>query len=75
MFLTVLLIFVKGTPCQLSIGSINNIVVVATVVEDNIGCPNVKVLVDVVTGENLTILNPVNRKIETLNQALDNIIE
>ncbi|KAA0033239.1 uncharacterized protein E5676_scaffold590G00090 [Cucumis melo var. makuwa] len=60
---------------ELSIGSINNIVVVATVVEDNIGCPSVKVLVDVVTGENLTILNPVNRKIETLNQALDNIIE
>ncbi|KAL0546613.1 hypothetical protein IC582_016525 [Cucumis melo] len=42
-----LLIFVKGTPCQLSIGSINNIVAVATIVEDNIGCPNVKVLVDV----------------------------
>ncbi|TYK09989.1 transposase [Cucumis melo var. makuwa] len=29
---------------ELSIGSINNIVAVATVVEDNIGCPNVKVL-------------------------------
>ena len=52
-----LLIFVKGTPCQLSIGSINNIVAVATIVEDNIGCPNVKVLVDMVTGENLT--NPI----------------
>ncbi|KAA0055739.1 uncharacterized protein E6C27_scaffold181G001240 [Cucumis melo var. makuwa] len=35
---------VEGKPCQLSIGSINNIVAVATVVEDNIGCPNVKVL-------------------------------
>ncbi|KAA0041989.1 transposase [Cucumis melo var. makuwa] len=66
---------VEGTPCQLSIGSINNIVAVATIVEDNIGCPNVKVLVDVVTGENLTIPNPVKGKIETLNQALDNIIE
>ncbi|KAA0065831.1 uncharacterized protein E6C27_scaffold37G001390 [Cucumis melo var. makuwa] len=66
---------VKGTPCQLSIGSINNIVAVATIVEDNIGCPNVKVLVDVVTGENLTIPNPVKGKIETLNQALGNIIE
>ncbi|KAL0540272.1 hypothetical protein IC582_024506 [Cucumis melo] len=75
LFLTMLLIFVKGTPCQLSIGSINNIVVVATIVEDNSGCPNVKVLVDVVTGENLTILNPVKGKIETLNQALGNIIE
>ncbi|KAL4022723.1 hypothetical protein IC575_016467 [Cucumis melo] len=64
-----------GTPCQLSIGSINNIVAVATIVEDNIGCPNVKVLVDVVTGENLTIPNPVKGKIETLNQALGNIIE
>ncbi|KAL0544547.1 hypothetical protein IC582_019664 [Cucumis melo] len=64
-----------GTPCQLSIGSINNIVAVAMIVEDNIGCPNVKVLVDVVTGENLTIPNPVKRKIETLNQALGNIIE
>ncbi|KAL4021080.1 hypothetical protein IC575_019869 [Cucumis melo] len=63
------------TPCQLSIGSINNIVAVATIVEDNIGCPNVKVLVDVVTGENLTIPNPVKGKIETLNQALGNIIE
>ncbi|TYK19776.1 hypothetical protein E5676_scaffold59395G00010 [Cucumis melo var. makuwa] len=61
---------VEGTPCQLSIGSINNIVAVATIVEDNIGCPNVQVLVDVVTGENLTIPNPVKRKIETLNQAL-----
>ncbi|KAA0058413.1 transposase [Cucumis melo var. makuwa] len=61
---------VEGTPCQLSIGSINNIVVVATIVEDNSRCPNVKVLVDVVTGENLTILNPVKGKIETLNQAL-----
>ncbi|KAL0552304.1 hypothetical protein IC582_011412 [Cucumis melo] len=75
LFLTMLLIFVKGTPCQLSIGSINNIVAVATIVEDNIGCPNVKVLVDVVTGENLTIPNPVKGKIETLNQALGNIIE
>ncbi|KAL4023081.1 hypothetical protein IC575_016829 [Cucumis melo] len=64
-----------GTPYQLSIGSINNIVAVATIVEDNIGCPNVKVLVDVVTGENLTIPNPVKGKIETLNQALGNIIE
>ncbi|KAL0533745.1 hypothetical protein IC582_027788 [Cucumis melo] len=63
-----LLIFVKGTPCQLSIGSINNIVVVATVVEDNIGCPNVKVLVDVVTEENLTTPNPMKGKIETLNK-------
>ncbi|KAL4021028.1 hypothetical protein IC575_019817 [Cucumis melo] len=44
-------------------------------VEDNIGCPNVKVLVDVVTGENLTIPNPGKGKIETLNQALGNIIE
>ncbi|KAA0063057.1 uncharacterized protein E6C27_scaffold468G001730 [Cucumis melo var. makuwa] len=60
----------EGTPCQLSIGSINNIVAVAMIVEDNIGCPNVKVLVDVVTGENLTIPNPVKEKIETLNQAL-----
>ncbi|KAA0046001.1 transposase [Cucumis melo var. makuwa] len=66
---------VEGTPCQLSIGSINNIVAVATIVEDNIGCPNVKVLVDVVTGENLTIPNSVKGKIETLNQALGNIIE
>ncbi|KAA0055630.1 transposase [Cucumis melo var. makuwa] len=62
---------VEGTPCQLSIGSINNIVAVATIVEDNIGCPNVKVLVDMVTGKNLTIPNPVKGKIETLNQALD----
>ncbi|TYK22831.1 transposase [Cucumis melo var. makuwa] len=38
---------VEGTQCQLSIGSINNIVAVATIVEDKIGCPNVKVLVDV----------------------------
>ncbi|KAL0551541.1 hypothetical protein IC582_010630 [Cucumis melo] len=66
---------VEETPCQLSIGSINNIVAVATIVEDNIGCPNVKVLVDVVTGENLTIPNPLKGKIETLNQALGNIIE
>uniref|UniRef100_A0A9I9EJ40 Transposase-associated domain-containing protein n=1 Tax=Cucumis melo TaxID=3656 RepID=A0A9I9EJ40_CUCME len=64
-----------GTPCQLSIGIINNIVAVATIVVHNIGCPNVKVLVDVVTGENLTIPNPVKGKIETLNQALGNIIE
>ncbi|TYK19584.1 uncharacterized protein E5676_scaffold1274G00260 [Cucumis melo var. makuwa] len=66
---------VEGTPCQLSIGSIKNIVAVATIVEDNIGCSNVKVLVDVVMGENLTIPNPVKGKIETLNQALGNIIE
>uniref|UniRef100_A0A9I9EM20 Uncharacterized protein n=1 Tax=Cucumis melo TaxID=3656 RepID=A0A9I9EM20_CUCME len=38
---------VEGTPCQLPIGSINNIVVVAMIIDDNIGCPNVKVLVDV----------------------------
>ncbi|KAL0540255.1 hypothetical protein IC582_024489 [Cucumis melo] len=75
LFLTMLLVFVKGTPCQLSIGSINNIVAVAMIVEDNIGCPNVKVLVDVVTGGNLTIPNPVKGKIETLNQTLGNIIE
>ncbi|KAL0544237.1 hypothetical protein IC582_019350 [Cucumis melo] len=75
LFLTMLLIFVKGTPCQLSIRSINNIVAVATIVEDNIGYPNVKILVDVVTGENLTIPNLVKGKIETLNQALGNIIE
>uniref|UniRef100_A0A9I9E4F4 Ubiquitin-like protease family profile domain-containing protein n=1 Tax=Cucumis melo TaxID=3656 RepID=A0A9I9E4F4_CUCME len=48
---------VEGTPCQLFIGSINNIVAVSTIVEDIIGCPNVKVLVDMVTGENLTIPN------------------
>ncbi|KAL4021066.1 hypothetical protein IC575_019855 [Cucumis melo] len=61
---------------KLSIGSINNIVAVATIVEDNIGCANVNVLVDVVTGENLTgCPNPVKGKIETLNQALGNIIE
>ncbi|KAL4016482.1 hypothetical protein IC575_024134 [Cucumis melo] len=75
LFLTMLLIFVKGTPCQLSIGSINNIVAVATIVEDNIGCRNVKVLVDMVTEENLTIPNPVKGKIAILNQALGNIIE
>ncbi|KAA0045219.1 uncharacterized protein E6C27_scaffold30G002280 [Cucumis melo var. makuwa] len=51
------------------------IINVAMIVEDNIGCPNVKVLIDVVTGENLTISNPVKGKIETLNQALGNIIE
>ncbi|TYK11045.1 transposase [Cucumis melo var. makuwa] len=61
---------VEGTPRQLSIGSVNNIVAVAVIVEDNIGCPNVKVLVDVVTAENLTIPNPMKGKIETLNQAL-----
>ncbi|TYK28650.1 hypothetical protein E5676_scaffold165G00080 [Cucumis melo var. makuwa] len=66
---------VEETPCQLSIGSINNIVAVATIMEDNIGRPNVKVPVDVVTRENLTIPNPVKGKIETLNQALVNIIE
>ncbi|KAL0551858.1 hypothetical protein IC582_010947 [Cucumis melo] len=70
-----LLIFVKETPCQLSIGSINNIVAIAMIMEDNIGCPNVKVLVDVVTRENFTIPNSVKGKIETLNQALVNIIE
>ncbi|KAL0537469.1 hypothetical protein IC582_026447 [Cucumis melo] len=75
LFLKMLLIFVKGKPCQLSIGSINNIVVVTMVVEDNISCPYVKVLIDIVTGENLTILNPVKGKIVTLNQALGNIIE
>ncbi|KAA0026270.1 hypothetical protein E6C27_scaffold19G002720 [Cucumis melo var. makuwa] len=57
---------VEGTSCQLSIGSINNIVAVATIVEDNIGCSNGKVLIDVVTRENLTIPNPVKGKIETL---------
>ena len=45
------------------------------VVDDYIGCPNVKVLVDVVTGENLSIPNLVKGKIETLNQAFGNIIE
>ena len=70
-----LLILVKGTPYQLSIGSINNIVAVATVFDDDIGCPNLKVLVAVVSGENLTIPNSVKDKIETLNQALGNIIE
>ncbi|KAA0025389.1 hypothetical protein E6C27_scaffold1220G00190 [Cucumis melo var. makuwa] len=61
---------VEGTPYQLSIGSINNIVAVATVFDDDIGCPNLKVLVAVVSGENLTIPNSVKDKIETLNQAL-----
>ncbi|KAA0045423.1 hypothetical protein E5676_scaffold4559G00280 [Cucumis melo var. makuwa] len=46
---------VEGTPCQLSVVSIHIIVAVAKLVDDNIGCPNVKVLVDVVTKENLTI--------------------
>ncbi|KAL4021486.1 hypothetical protein IC575_020287 [Cucumis melo] len=75
LFFTMLLILVKGTPYQLSIGSINNIVAVATVFDDDIGCPNLKVLVAVVSGENLTIPNSVKDKIETLNQALGNIIE
>uniref|UniRef100_A0A9I9EIZ2 Ubiquitin-like protease family profile domain-containing protein n=1 Tax=Cucumis melo TaxID=3656 RepID=A0A9I9EIZ2_CUCME len=55
---------VEGTPCQLSIGSINNSVAVATIVEDNIGCPNVKVLEhstrkDVVYSSNYTDVNEI----------------
>ena len=39
--LTMLLILVKETPCQLAIGSIDNIVAVATIFDGNIESPNV----------------------------------
>ena len=43
LFSMIPLILVKGTPCQLSIKSIYNIILVATVFDDNIECPSVKV--------------------------------
>ncbi|KAL0533134.1 hypothetical protein IC582_030349 [Cucumis melo] len=75
-----LLIFVKGTPCQLSIGSINNIVAVAMIVEDNIGCPNVKVLVDVEHSTRKDVVYPsnyidVNGIIKLLNRHAMNNME
>ncbi|KAA0025325.1 uncharacterized protein E6C27_scaffold1204G00040 [Cucumis melo var. makuwa] len=71
---------VEGTPCQLSIGSINNIVAVAMIVEDNIGCPNVKVLVDVEHSTRKDVVYPsnyidVNGIIKLLNRHAMNNME
>ena len=70
-----LLILVKGTPCKLAMETINNIVAIATVFDDNNDDPNVKVLVDLLTGGNFSIPIPVKGKKETLNKVLGNIIE
>ena len=75
MFLTILLILVKGTPCKLAVGSINNIVAIATIFDDNSDGPNVKVLVDLLTEGDFSIPVPMKGKIETFNQTLGNIIE
>ncbi|XP_031739072.1 uncharacterized protein LOC105434915 [Cucumis sativus] len=66
---------VKGTPCKLAIGTINNIVAIATILDDSNDGLNVKVLVDLLTGGDCSIPIPVKGKIETLNQALGNIVE
>ena len=54
---------------------INNIVAIATVLDDSNGGPNVKILVDLLTGGDCSLPIPVKGKIETLNQALGNIVE
>ncbi|TYK11037.1 transposase [Cucumis melo var. makuwa] len=70
---------VEGTPCQLSIGSVNNIVAVVVIVEDNIRCPNVKVLVDVEHSTRKDVVYPsnytdVNGIIKLLNRhAMNNM--
>lgn len=75
MFLMMLLILVKETPCKLAIETINNIVAIATVLDDSNGGPNVKILVDLLTRGDCSLPISVKGKIETLNQALGNIVE
>lgn len=59
----------------MAIGTINNIVAIATVLDDSNGGLNVKILVDLLTGGDCSLPIPVKGKIETLNQALGNIVE
>lgn len=54
---------------------INNIVAIETVLDDSNGGPNVKILVDLLIGGDCSLPIPVKGKIETLNQALGNIVE
>lgn len=59
----------------MAIGTINNIVAIATVLDDSNGGPNVKILVDLLRWGDCSLPIPVKGKIETLNQALGNIVE
>ncbi|XP_038876669.1 uncharacterized protein LOC120069064 [Benincasa hispida] len=67
--------FVKGTPCHLAIGTIDNIVPVATTFDDDVSCLTIKVLIDIVIREDLPIPIPVKGKIEFLKQAMGNFIK
>ena len=60
---------------QIGYRKINNIVAIATILDDSNGGPNVKILVDLLTGGDCSLPIPVKGKIETLNQALGNIVE
>lgn len=40
--------FVKGTQCHLAIGFVNNIVAVVTIFDDDVECPTIKVMIDIV---------------------------
>ena len=52
----------------------DNIVVVATIFDDDVACPNVKVMIDIVMGEDVTIPIPIKGEIETLNQTIRNFV-
>ncbi|CAK9321923.1 unnamed protein product [Citrullus colocynthis] len=47
---------------------------IVTVFDDDGACPNVKVVIDIAMGEDVTIPIPIKGKIETLNQAIDNFV-
>ncbi|XP_038899756.1 uncharacterized protein LOC120086988 [Benincasa hispida] len=65
----------EGTPCHLTIGTVDNIVAVATTFDDDVSCLTVKVLTDIVIREDLPIPILVKGKIEFLKQAMRNFVK
>ncbi|XP_022136077.1 uncharacterized protein LOC111007859 isoform X2 [Momordica charantia] len=74
----------EGKPCHLAVESVDNIVAVGTIFDNNVQCPtvhgvplgvdNVRVMVDIVIDEYATIPIPVRGEIETLNQTIGGFV-
>ncbi|KAE8649224.1 hypothetical protein Csa_014966 [Cucumis sativus] len=74
----------KGIPCHLAIGSLDNVVAIGKMFESDVQCPtihgiplgadNIRVTVDVIMVEDVALPIPLKGEIETLNQAIGNFV-
>lgn len=74
----------KGIPCHLAIGSLDNVVAVGKMFESDVQCPtihgiplgaeNIRVTVDIAMVEDVALPIPLKGDIETLNQAIGNFV-